>query len=287
MRMRATSAIQIAICVLPAGAWSQTPQAEKKLTAREMFYAAKEEAIKPRPRPEPRPSPDPKREGKRGDGPAVTPPPPLEGKFIEVVNPPPLGLRYSVLKRIGNQTTEVSPDSVFHTGDRIQLGIDVSDTGYLYIVNQDSNGTWKVLFPSPEIARGDNRVDGGHNYVVPQGHVITVVGNPGAEKLFVILSRQPEQAMDQLIYSIQRGDQAPAAQPQKGNQSLPVLRADVSPVDNTLVDKFRGLYSRDLIIENEAGSEEQGKRSDKAVYVVNPSGESDSRVVADIRLNHQ
>jgi hypothetical protein len=272
--------------VLPACAWSQTPQAEKKLTAREMFYAAKEEAGTPKPKSQKRPAISGKKPDDAGKSPVV-PPPPEAGTFIDVVNSPPLGLRYSVLKRIGNQTTEVSPDAVFHSGDRIQLGIDVSDTGYLYIVNQDSKGVWNVLFPSPEIAHGDNRVESGHNYVVPQGHVITVVGNPGAEKLFVILSRQPEQAMDQLIYSIQRGDQAPAAQPGKGDQTLPVLRADISPVDNTLVDKFRGVYSRDLIIEKAEDAEEQGKRPDKAVYVVNPSGKSDSRVVADIRLNHQ
>ena len=65
------------------------------------------------------------------------------------------------------------------------------------------------------------------------------------------------------------------------------MRAAISPVDNALVENLRGLYSRDLMIEKVEDSEEQGKKSDKAVYVVNPSGKSDSRVVADIVLNHQ
>jgi len=286
--MRTLSAIQIVICVLPACAWSQTAPAEKKLTAREMFYAAKEEASAPKPKAQ-KPAGNANANAKNGSttpvGSTVVPPP--EAKFINVVNSPPLGLRYTVLKRAGSQASEVTPEGVFRSGDRIQLGIDVSDTGYLYIVNQGSSGKWTVLFPSPEIAHGDNRVESGHNYVVPQGHVFSFVGDPGTEKLFVILSRQPEQAMDQLIYSIQRGEQAPAAQPAKGNSALPVLRAAISPVDNSLVENLRILYSRDLMIEKVEDSEEQGKRPDKAVYVVNPNGKSDSRVVADIVLNHQ
>ena len=151
-------------------------------------------------------------------GSAAVPSPPPQAKFINVVNSPPLGLRYTVLKRVGNQTSEISPEAVFRSGDRIQLGIDVSDAGYLYIVNQGSSGKWTVLFPSPEIAHGDNHVESGHNYVVPQGHVFSFVGDPGTEKLFVILSRQREQAMDQLIYSIQRGE--PSTRGSTGKEQL-------------------------------------------------------------------
>lgn len=291
MRMRTLSAIQIAIGLLPTCAWSQTAPAEKKLTAREMFYAAKEEASTPKPKAQ-KPAGNANTSNTNNGhaapvGSAAVPPTPPQAKFINVVNSPPLGLRYTVLKRVGNQTSEISPEAVFRSGDRIQLGIDLSDAGYLYIVNQGSSGKWTVLFPSPEIAHGDNHVESGHNYVVPQGHVFSFVGDPGTEKLFVILSRQREQAMDQLIYSIQRGGQAPVAQPAKSNSDLPVLRAAISPVDNALVENLRGLYSRDLMIEKVEDSEEQGKKSDKAVYVVNPSGKSDSRVVADIVLNHQ
>ena len=58
-----------------------------------------------------------------------------------------LGLRYSVLKLLGNEKLELSPDSVFHSGDRIQLNIEVNDAGYLYILHRGSSGAWKPMFP--------------------------------------------------------------------------------------------------------------------------------------------
>ena len=57
---------------------------------------------------------------------------------------PPLGIRYTILKvNPDNSTSEVSSDTVFHSGDRIRFAIEPNGSGYLYIVNQGSSGTWK------------------------------------------------------------------------------------------------------------------------------------------------
>ena len=48
---------------------------------------------------------------------------------------------------------------------------------------------------------------------------------------------------------------------------------------------MRDVYARDLIIEK--GDAEPGDQQDKSVYVVNPRGSADSRVVADIQLIHK
>ncbi len=299
--MQTKSAIQILICALPACSWCQTTQGGEKLTAREMFYAAREEASTPKavksPKPKVQPAPvvtSTQRAGGESNLPPGLPSNVATANLrtvdavLAVNSSAPFGLRYTVLKKNGDQATEVSPDVVFHSGDRIRLGVDVSDNGYLYIVSQGSSGNWTVLFPSSEIEQGDNRVDSGHHYVVPRAQYFSFTGDPGVEKLFVILSRQPVQEMDQLIYSIQSGHEAPAGQPPKEKSGLRVLRADISPVQNSFVDSLRTSYSRDLIVEK-VESEEQNKaeKPEKAVYVVKPGGNSDSRVVADIPLNHQ
>jgi hypothetical protein len=283
LRMRTKSAMQILIFALPACSWCQTTQGQEKLTAREMFYAAREESSTPKA----------VKPGKPKSQQAVPSAPASNAGAVPNVRTvsavltgsAPFGLRYTILKKNGDQASEVSPGSVFHSGDRIRLGVDVSDNGFLYIVSQGSSGNWTVLFPSSEIEKGDNRVDSGHHYVVPQGQFFSFTGDPGVEKLFVILSRQPVQEMDQLIYSIQNGHEAPAEQPAKETPNIRVLRAAISPVQNSFVDSLRTSYSRDLIVEK-VDSDQQDK-AEKAVYVVKPSGSPDSRVVADIPLNHQ
>jgi hypothetical protein len=62
-------------------------------------------------------------------------------------------------------------------------------------------------------------------------------------------------------------------------------------IDDATVGHLRETYTRDLIIEKvdekTPGDKSPGDKKENAVYVVNPSGSSDSRVVADLRLVHQ
>src|SRR5581483_709684 len=71
----------------------------------------------------------------------------------------PLGLRYSVLKIVDGEGIETPPDTTFRSGDRIQVKVEANDNGYLYIVHQGSSGKWNVMFPSPNIENGNNRVE--------------------------------------------------------------------------------------------------------------------------------
>ncbi|MBI2681070.1 MAG: hypothetical protein HYX25_08710 [Candidatus Solibacter usitatus] len=57
-------------------------------------------------------------------------------------------------------------------------------------------------------------------------------------------------------------------------------------VNDAMIGKLRSSYSRDLIIEK-MSDEHPGEKKEKAVYTVNPSSASDSRVVADVTLKHQ
>jgi hypothetical protein len=61
-------------------------------------------------------------------------------------------------------------------------------------------------------------------------------------------------------------------------------------IDDSVVGRLRTVYARDLVVEkvdDEAEAPSAGRRNEKAVYVVNPSGSPDSRVVADLRLMHK
>ena len=69
--------------------------------------------------------------------------------------------KYTILRLSGGDMVEVPSDTVFHTGDRIQFSLQTNGQDYLYIVSQGSSDTWKPMFPSPEVADGNNRVDEG------------------------------------------------------------------------------------------------------------------------------
>jgi hypothetical protein len=196
---------------------------------------------------------------------------------------PPLGLRYSLLKIDRGTGVEVATDEVFRAGDRIRLSVEANDAGYLYIVNRGSSGVWKVLFPSSEIGGGDNAIERGRRYEIPSGFTFTFDEQPGAEKLFIILSRRPEADLEKLIYSLGQRRPVEDTRPEPGAKVL--LAQSTAPIDDALIGRFR-TYARDLIIEK-VDAATPGPKPEKAVYAVNTTGAADSRVVADVTLQHK
>jgi hypothetical protein len=205
----------------------------------------------------------------------TTAPAPTEG--------PALGLRYTILRRSGADMVAVAPDTVFHSGDRIQFNVETNGPGYLYIVSQGSSGTWKPMFPSPDVEDGDNRVEGFRAYTMPPKSRLVFDEQAGTEKLFLVFSRQPEPNFENTIYSLQPPKPQPAAQPDPGARPKKLL---VASIDDVTVGRLRNTYSRDLIIEK-VDESTPGDTKEKAMYVVNPTGSQDSRVVADLRLVHK
>lgn len=252
----------------------EAPIKGKQLTARELFYAAVQV-----PREEPKTEPSPKTVRPK-TVPKAKPPEsaPDGGQTLGPAAATPLGLRYTVLKFSGNTPTEVTPDTVFRAGDRVQLVVEANNAGYLYIVSQGSSGSWKPIFPSPEVENGDNHVESLHPYTLPsEKHRMVFDETVGAEKLFIILSRQPESDLDKMIYSLQG---KPASAPKQ-------LVAGQNPqIDDATVGRMRKAYARDLIIER-VTPETPGEKKETAVYVVNPTGSYSSRVVADLTLAHR
>lgn len=203
----------------------------------------------------------------------------------------PLGLKYTILKKSGDDMVEVPPDTVFHAEDRIQVSVQTNGPGYLYVVHQGSSGTWVPVFPSPEVADGDNHVDGWNALIVPVKARLKFDDLAGTERLFVVFSRTPQENLENMIYSLQGSKIKPAAEQTAPPKHLVVSVASVD-IDNNTVGQLRDTYTRDLIIEKiddktPADKSPAAGKKDNATYVVNPSGSSESRVVADINMVHQ
>jgi hypothetical protein len=264
----------------------------KQLTARELFYAAPQAAAHTKQAPA---KGSPRKSSKSSKGSANTPveiataaaPPaaPLTAPMPDG-GEPPLGLRYTVQRYSpGSAITDVPSDTVFHSGDHIRFSVEANTPGYLFVVNRGSSGAWKLMFPSPEIADGNNRVEPMRQYAMPPGAgmFFTFDSNPGSENAFIVFSRKPEPDLEGMMYSLQ--EKKKAAAPEAPVQSSKELIQSVN-ISNTTIDRMRTAYSRDLIIEK-VDPNTPGDQKETAVYVVNPTGSTDSRVVADIHLVHQ
>ena len=296
--MPLTRTFLLACCT--AGLIFAQPAPQKQLTARELFYAAAPApaAVKPvAARPPARRSPavpakpvEIARADSRPPAPRAPEQPAPTTAPMPPSGAPPLGLRYTVLKLAADNTpTEVPNDTVFHAGDRIRFSVETNAPGYLYIVNQGSSGNWKPMFPSAEIEDGNNRIEGWRPYTMPPKSRLAFDSTVGTENLFIVFSLQPENDLENMIYSLQGKKKASAAAsastpetPVQSSKDL-ILASNIS---NTAVDRMRAVYARDLIIEK-VDPNTPGDKKETAVYVVNPTGSADSRVVADLHLVHQ
>ena len=309
--MKINKNLAILVLALPM-VWAQTP---KGLTARELFYTApavaKPAAAKPTATPSPvktvpaKPAPPkavaqttaPKPTRAPEAAPDRTPTPVQElSSGVPLVNasntqPVALGLRYSLLKYVGESDyVEVDPEITFRSGEKIRLRVQANDDAYLYVVMQGSSGAWRVMFPSEEFGEGSNRVLAGRVYDIPGRTRLVFDEQAGVEKLFVILTRQPETQMDKLIYDLENrksADKAPAGK--AGEQRLLMASAAIG---NPLIDQLRGgVRARDLVFEKVDDSKPApptaGGMKETAVYVVNASTAASARLVADIQLRHR
>jgi hypothetical protein len=196
-----------------------------------------------------------------------------------------LGLRCSLLLRgPDKEYNEAAPGTVFHSGDHIRLSLLANQSGYLYVVQKGSTGAWSPIYPPPDAGAEGAKINPGQLEVVPGGaRAFAFDQNPGAEKLYVILSRTPIDDIDRVIRSLSHGGSAPAAA-----DAAPVLEAS-----NVIPDEFvQQLASRDLKLVDEetvgtsASSEHEGE---KAVYVVARKSDTPSseQVVLSLDLRHE
>src|SRR5262249_52523140 len=102
----------------------------------------------------------------------------------------------------------------------------------------------------------------------------------------IVFSREPEVDLENVIYSLQNGSSKPVTTPVDAPATRQMVQFARLNIDNATVGRLRQVYARDLIIERVDPST-PGERKETAVYVVNPSGSTSSRVVADLPLEHR
>ncbi|MGQ9917886.1 MAG: DUF4384 domain-containing protein [Bryobacteraceae bacterium] len=287
---------------------------EPLINARDAFFSAadmmavqKKTAPKKSAKTAPARRPDPSR---HDTGRAAGPKPELaaapqlaqaESWFLKVSqrpeNLPPMGLRYSLLKRTPEGLIEVNPDSEFRAGDSIRLSVMGNRRGYLYVIARGSSGVWSPLFPHPESSQLTNEIVPGRLYQVPggEGEYFTFDEQAGEERLFLVFSAQPVRDLEEVISSLSgMGAPAPDRSPRL---AAPVTLSAANRINDAWVDQLRaGIQSRDLVFtkvdkDSAAAQAPVGAGPEAAVYVVNAStaggAAGDGRVIAELRLRHR
>lgn len=205
---------------------------------------------------------------------------------------PPLALKYRLLKRNSDgRYDEVDTDTVFHSGDKIRVSVEANDDGHLYIVQQGSSKTWNLLFPNEATERGNNQIQHNKEYEIPGGGRFTFDEQPGAERMFIVLSRRAEPDLEQLIYALSQGGGTTPASTEKATGAAKMMLAH-SRIDDAVIERLRGrVMARDLVFEkvnDEAPvTTSGGTRKEKALYVATPDRTINARVVVDLTLKHQ
>ena len=177
-------------------------------------------------------------------------------------NSPRAGIKYRILQRgdAGN-AVEVDPDTMFQSGDRIRFAFEPNVDGFLYVIQQGSTGRWSVLLPHPMINEGRNAVTRFEEVAIPPEGWFRFDDNPGAERVFVYLSKEP---MGNLPWG-----------------GGPVVSAQ-SVDQPTMIELANSVRSRDLVFEKD----DAPGSSDLAGYVVNRD-DLGSAVAWTVELHHR
>jgi len=174
-----------------------------------------------------------------------------------------LGTKYRIWKISAGEALPADPGEPVQTGEQVRLGLEINDTGYLYMVHRQASGMWRRIFPDPDIEHGNHFVRSGVTYPIPPAEGLPLRFPSGPERIFFVLSRAPLKELEVLISP---------AQPDNT-----VSAAPTPEIPDAALEKVRSLLSsKDLLTERDA--------VEKSVYVVNRTGKPDSLVCTEIRL---
>jgi hypothetical protein len=294
--LRVSITVAVSVCLAHA-------QSDKRLTARELFYTPIADVKPPSASVKPSASKPAALASKPQSRPSKTPSDPVDNRqaastptgtvlqrvsnSADVVGPP-LALRYSLLKQNSDgDYIEVDPETFFRSGDRIKVSVEANDMAHLYIVQQGSSKAWNVLFPNDSTGDGDNGVERSRPVTIPAGGRFTFDEQAGTERLFIVLSRQPEPDLEKLIYDLSRKNAAPASAPVENTR--PKMMLAQTRVDDSVVNRLRGqMIARDLVFEKvDDDKPAPGGKREKAMYYGTQDRSSRARIVVDLNLRHQ
>jgi hypothetical protein len=198
-----------------------------------------------------------------------------------------LGLRYNVLAvNSANGAAEAAdPDRVFNSGECIALEFEPNRSGYLYVFEQGSSGQWRPLFPSTLLANESNVVRSRTPIRVPANDCFELSGPAGQERVFVVLSRNPED-----LYAMNDSMRAGSESGAPAQVDRPAPNQTVLVSQNSIGDQIgrmtASLQGRDMALKKVAQPETRDERAN-TVYVVNAAQTPSDRIVTEIHLSHK
>jgi hypothetical protein len=99
-----------------------------------------------------------------------------------------LGASYFIrLKNKDGTQTDVLATRVFHSGERFQVGVKIARPGYVYILNQGSDGELSQLYPPKD---QDGYIDAMGTVFLPGKGSFEFDGVPGIEQVTILLSQR-------------------------------------------------------------------------------------------------
>lgn len=195
-----------------------------------------------------------------------------------------LGLRCSVLLRGTDKGySEVTPGTVFRSGQHIRLSLLANKPGYLYVIQQGSSGAWAPMYPPPGAAPDSSRIQAGKLQVVPGStKVFAFDQHAGIEKLYVVLSATPIEDIDRVVRTL--SNSGPTLAPKAPNPSQSTQADNVIP--DALIQR---LTSRDLtLVDEEKVDDASTDGGEKAIYVVSKEADrASAQVVLRLDLRHE
>jgi|SRR5581483_76526 len=100
----------------------------------------------------------------------------------------PQRIRLVVEREEGSGWRAMNPSTVFAANDRLRFRVTTNFSGYLYVMNQGTTGTYELLFPRTDTG-SDNRVEAGREYLVPAtAGWFRVSGPPGQDLMYWMVS---------------------------------------------------------------------------------------------------
>lgn len=201
---------------------------------------------------------------------------------VLVAKQPALALTYRLLKKVGSNTTQVDESEIFHSGDLIRLRALANQDAYLYVGLRASQGTWDLLLPDPNIKGGDNlvRKDAALDVPLNREDWFEFDDQPGAEHLFLVLSRGPVKDIEELIRTRPPTGGSPEGPADREKPYLALNPSISNHVWETLKSKTRGM-KRVTIAEDRPPE----ARQESTAYI--ETREPGSIIVIEIVLKHR
>ncbi|MFN7925248.1 MAG: DUF4384 domain-containing protein, partial [Bryobacteraceae bacterium] len=196
-------------------------------------------------------------------------------------------VRYNVLRvtdRAAKKRVPVDADTAFHSGDCVAIQVEPNRSGYLYVFNLGSSGSWQPLLPSPQMPEENNRVASGKPLLVPRDHCFEFDGTAGKERLLLVVTER-EEDMRRLGETMRRSMGDPKPAPAGSDKGQIMMAGGRMPSELAFLQQAQ-MIGRDIKIAKIGTAQSEGEEAN-AVYAVKTSTSASDRLVVEVVLRHE